>query len=106
MVSIPVIVILQGREETCRSFLRYFPIQAPVIFDSDNVRRVFGVHHTPYGLIYGTGGTLCQKGSADTPQKLATLLSSVAVPHAQKEATSVPPIARQSDERKSQLRGG
>ncbi len=91
--SVPSLVILRGNETSCRSFLRVFPLDAPVALDlDDSLTAGFGMHHSPYGLLYDENQLLVRKGSVTDADSLAALLGDGTVPAKALAAVFPPPV--------------
>ena len=57
------VVIVRADEQGCRAFLSVFPLDMPVVCDSDRtITMGLDVHRTPFGLLYDEHGTLIRKG--------------------------------------------
>jgi methylamine dehydrogenase accessory protein MauD len=68
-------VIMRADEQACHAFVSVFPLVAPVICDSDRtITMGFGIHRTPFGLLYGSDGRLIRKGLIEEPNDLQALL--------------------------------
>jgi methylamine dehydrogenase accessory protein MauD len=69
-------VILSGPETAVRSFLKLFPLHAPVVLDQNYaLSGDFGIHITPSGLLYGENGLLLRSGTISEPEELAALMA-------------------------------
>lgn len=61
--KLEMVVVMHADESAMRSFLRVFPLLAPVICDPENgVGQAFGVRRNPFGLLYNNRGVLERKG--------------------------------------------
>lgn len=74
-------VIMRGDEQMCRAFLSVFPLHMPVVCDKERtITKGFGIHHTPFGLLYDVHGTLIRKGLVGDEDDLLALLGDTSVP--------------------------
>jgi methylamine dehydrogenase accessory protein MauD len=74
--QVRVVAILIGEQRAWRSFLRVFPLSAPVVGDrSRDLSNAFKVDAVPFGLLYDERGRLVRKAILrDATLKLAFLL--------------------------------
>lgn len=71
-------VVLSGSETAARSFLKLFPLQAPVVLDPNYaLSGDFGIHISPSGLLYNEKGSLLRSGIISEPVELADLVEGV-----------------------------
>jgi methylamine dehydrogenase accessory protein MauD len=79
------VVIMRADQAGCRAFLSVFPLRMPVVCDQESDITVgFGVHRSPFGLLYDEQGTLVRKGVLEGREDLLALLGSEsATPSAQ-----------------------
>ncbi|GAC1388299.1 MAG: hypothetical protein NVSMB33_17890 [Ktedonobacteraceae bacterium] len=74
-------VIMRGDEQMCRAFLSVFPLHMPVVCDKERtITKGFGIHHTPFGLLYDVDGTLIRKGIVGDADDLLALLGDRSAP--------------------------
>ncbi|MDQ2745218.1 MAG: TlpA family protein disulfide reductase [Chloroflexota bacterium] len=86
-------VILSGPETAARSFLKLFPLHAPVVLDHNYaLSGDFGVHITPSGLLYDENGLLLRTGTISEPEELAALVEGDTT-----GALAVPPTSNGAD---------
>lgn len=71
-------VVLSGSETAARSFLKLFPLHAPVVLDQNHaLSGDFGIHISPSGLLYDENGLLVRSGTIAEPEELAALMEGV-----------------------------
>lgn len=69
------IAILKADEYAARGYLSLFPLHIPTICDQDStIIRSFGVHRTPFALLYDEQGLLIKKGIVQEKAELLTFL--------------------------------
>jgi hypothetical protein len=80
-----IVVIMRNDAQTCRTFLKLFPLQMPVVCDSSHaITMGLNVHSSPFGLLYDTHGSLTKKGLLRGQEDLQLLLTTpLAVSNAQ-----------------------
>lgn len=68
-------VILSGPDTACRSFLKLFPLEMPVVIDpAQKLAKTFDVHRNPTELLYDENGLLTRKGTASDYEDLIALV--------------------------------
>jgi hypothetical protein len=68
-------IILRSSETACTEFHRLFPTDAFMLCDSGaTVTKQFGVHRSPFGLLYDPEGILVGKGIVSSDEDLRGLL--------------------------------
>lgn len=74
------VAIVKADEPGCDAFSIVFPLQAPLICDHDrSITRGFGVHRSPFGLLYDRQGMLIRKGVIHGREELLALLGDTSV---------------------------
>ena len=67
--------IIRGDEQSCRAFLKLFPLNMPVVCDDDRaITMGLDIHRTPFGLLYDEQGILIRKGFVGGHEDLLALL--------------------------------
>jgi methylamine dehydrogenase accessory protein MauD len=70
--------IIRADEQACRAFLSVFPLRMPTVCDADRtITMGYGVHRTPFGLLYDERGNLIRKGLVEGKEDLLALLGDV-----------------------------
>jgi hypothetical protein len=73
--QVRVVAIMRADEQACRAFLRIFPLQLPLVGDGERtITMGFGVHGSPYGLLYDAAGVLVRKGIVTDHEELLALV--------------------------------
>ncbi len=77
----PLVFIMAHDEQACQAYLNVFPLHMPVVWDRDNAAALsFGVHRTPFGLLYDENGTLARKGVLNSSADLPALFGDASAP--------------------------
>ncbi len=75
-----VVAILRDEEQGCDAFLNVFPLHIPAICDPDrSIYKNFGVHRSPFALLYDTQGILVRKGIVEREEDFLALLGNPSV---------------------------
>lgn len=83
--DLQAVVIMRGDLPACQAFLNVFPIDVPVVCDSDrSITMGFDVHRNPFGLLYDESGALVRKGVVIKHDDFLALLG---------EASAVPDVS-------------
>lgn len=73
--SLRMCVVLTAGRDVCQEFLRLFPVDVPVTFDTKNaLAEAFSTWFTPFALLYDEHGELVRKGPAYSYDELSSLL--------------------------------
>lgn len=68
-------LLLRSDEQACHAFLSVFPLDAPVICDSNHdITGALAVHRNPFGLFYDEHGALIRKGIIKNRDELLALV--------------------------------
>jgi methylamine dehydrogenase accessory protein MauD len=60
--GVNIVVIMRADKLACQAFLSVFPLQVPVICDTEHaITMKFQVHHAPFGLLYDAQSILLRK---------------------------------------------
>lgn len=75
------IAIVRADKAGCEAFDVVFPLHVPLICDSDrSITKGFGVHRSPFGLLYDGEGLLVRKGVIHGREEFLALLGDETAP--------------------------
>lgn len=76
-----LVVIMRADMRSSLAFLSVFPLHAPMVCDEDRAITLnFGVHRSPFALLYDERGVLVRKGTATAQEDLRALLGDTSAP--------------------------
>lgn len=70
-----VIVVMRANESACRAFQRLFPLEVPLVADSEReLIQQFSIRKIPSALLYDARGVLVRSGMVLTVEELLALI--------------------------------